>query len=49
MREFTQYWREWLVLALMLAVLMAWMIVSDTPGDAGKDVLRAGGALLSML
>ncbi|MEF2231453.1 MAG: hypothetical protein V3571_11040 [Pseudodesulfovibrio sp.] len=49
MRGYEQYWREWLILALMLAVLLVWLIVSDVPRDAGKDVLRAGGALWAML
>lgn len=42
MREFEYYWREWLILALMLSVFILSLIMTDTFGGVGEDVVRTG-------
>lgn len=45
MREIEYYWRECLILVLMLAVLATGLSMTDSFGSVGEDVIRAGLSL----
>ena len=42
MRELEYYWRECLILVLMLSVLLASLVLTDAFGGVGEDAVRTG-------
>jgi hypothetical protein len=49
MRELENYWRECLILALMLSVLIASLVMADAFGGVGEDAVRTGLGLRAQL
>ena len=45
MRDLEYYWRECLILALMLSVLLASLALTDAFGGVGEDAVRTGQGL----